>query len=224
MRLVYKKASFWCNGVLSGELSNTFLKFKAMKEITLKGLCRETSKKSAVNAMRREGRVPCVLYGQGVESVLFSVDAKELKSVTHTPNSYIINLDIEGKSYKAVLHGIQFHPVSDETLHVDFLVVSDAKPVCIEVPIIITGNSEGVRQGGKLMVSARKLRISAPIDKLPDNVEVDITSLQLGKTITAGELSYDGIQIVTPKATIICAVKMTRAALGAAAAAAAAKK
>ena len=155
---------------------------------------------------------------------MFAVDAKELKNLTHTPNSYIVNLNIEGKQYKAVLHELQFHPLTDETIHVDFLAVNEAKPVTIDVPIVLSGNSEGVRQGGKLMVSSRKLRISAPLNQLPDTLNVDITTLELGKTITAGDLSYEGIQIVSPKATIICAVKMTRAAIGAAAAAAAAKK
>ena len=195
-----------------------------MKEITLNGQARQLVKKSELKAARKAGSVPCVLYGNGVENVMFAVDAKELKNLTHTPNSYIVNLNIEGKQYKAVLHELQFHPITDETIHVDFLAVNEEKPVVIDVPIVITGNSEGVRQGGKLMVSSRKLRISAPLNQLPDTLNVDITTLELGKTITAGDLSYEGIQIVSPKATIICAVKMTRAAIGAAAAAAAAKK
>ena len=104
------------------------------------------------------------------------------------------------------------------------MAINPEKPVVIDVPVVITGNSEGVKQGGKLMVSSRKLKVSAPMDKLPDTLEVDITTLGLGKTIVAGDLSYEGINIVSPKATIICAVKMTRAALGAAAAAKAGKK
>ena len=107
-------------------------------------------------------------------------------------------------------------------MHIDFFSITADKPVVINIPIVIKGNSEGVRQGGKLIVSTRKLKVSAMLDKLPDTLEVDITNLKLGKTIVAGELSYDNIQILTPKAAIICAVKMTRAALGAAAAAAAA--
>ena len=162
-------------------------------------------------------------YGHSDENVLFSVDAKELLLVTNTPNSYIVELEIADKKYTAVYHTAQFHPVTDETLHVDFLAVSAEKPVSINVPIIITGNSEGVRQGGKLSVSARKLKVSALMANLPDTLTVDITNLSLGKTIVAGDLKYDNIQILSPKSTIICAVKMTRAAIGAAAAAAAAK-
>jgi large subunit ribosomal protein L25 len=141
-----------------------------------------------------------------------------LLQVTNTPYSYIIDLHIGNKTYKAIYHIAQFHPVTDDALHVDFMAVSEDKPIAINVPVVITGNSEGVRQGGKLSITTRKLRISALLKFLPDNLPVDITDLKLGKTITAGDLKYDNIQIVTPKSTIICSVKMTRAAIGAAAA------
>jgi len=194
-----------------------------MKTFNLKGTPRSVSNKQAIKTLRRNGEVPCVLYGAGIENVLFAVNAKELLLVTNTPNSYIIELEIADKKYTAVYHTAQFHPVTDEALHVDFLSVSADKPVSINVPIVITGNSEGVRQGGKLSVSARKLKVSALMANLPDTLTVDITNLSLGKTIVAGDLKYDNIQILSPKSTIICAVKMTRAAIGAAAAAAAAK-
>lgn len=194
-----------------------------MKTFNLKGTPRSVSNKQAIKTLRRNGEVPCVLYGAGIENVLFAVNAKELLLVTNTPNSYIIELEIADKKYTAVYHTAQFHPVTDEALHVDFLAVSADKPVSISVPIVITGNSEGVRQGGKLSVSARKLKVSALMANLPDTLTVDITNLSLGKTIVAGDLKYDNIQILSPKSTIICAVKMTRAAIGAAAAAAAAK-
>lgn len=194
-----------------------------MKTFNLKGTPRSVSNKQAIKTLRRNGEVPCVLYGTGIENVLFAVNAKELLLVTNTPNSYIIELEIADKKYTAVYHTAQFHPVTDEALHVDFLAVSADKPVSINVPIVITGNSEGVRQGGKLSVSARKLKVSALMANLPDTLTVDITNLSLGKTIVAGDLKYENIQILSPKSTIICAVKMTRAAIGAAAAAAAAK-
>ena len=117
-----------------------------------------------------------------------------------------------------MLHEIQWHPVTDEALHVDFLAVSSEKPVVIDVPVKITGHSEGVKLGGKLLVSSRKLRISAMLDKLPDDIEVDITSLKIGKQIVAGDLHYDNVTIVSPKATIICSVRATRATTQAAAA------
>jgi len=185
-----------------------------MKTIKLNGAPRTVSNKQAIKTLRRNGMVPCVLYGPGVENQLFSVNAKDLLLLTDTPNSYIVDLQIDGKNYKSILHAIQYHPVTDEPLHVDFLSVSNDKPVSINVPIIITGNSEGVRQGGKLAVSARKLRISAMLKDLPDSVTIDISTLGIGKNITAGDLKYENIQIITPKSTIICSVKMTRAALG----------
>lgn len=196
-----------------------------MKTIQLDGLVRKVSNKQAVKTLRREERVPCVLYGESIkENILFSVDKKELGQIIYTPNAYIIELNIEGKKYLATFHNSQYHPVTDEPVHVDFLSISEGKPVTINVPVVLKGNSDGVKQGGKLMQSTRKIKVSATIDKLPDVLEVDITNLKLGKTIVAGELSYEGIQILTPKSTIICAVKMTRAAIGAAAAAAAASK
>lgn len=194
-----------------------------METLKIKGTAREIGNKQSLKQLRKSGEVPCVLYGQNTPNVNFSINAKDLKKITHTPKSYIINIEIDGKEQLCVFHDAQFHPVTDETLHVDFLAVSSAKPVVIDVPVVITGNSDGVKQGGKLLVSSRKLKVSALLDKLPDELTVDITTLQLGKTIVAGDLSFDGIQIVSPKSTIICAVKMTRAALGAAAAAAAAK-
>ena len=194
-----------------------------MKTIKLNGIAREISNKQAIKTLRREERVPCVLYGENIkENVLFSVDKKELGQIIYTPNSYIIQLEVGGKSYNATFHTAQYHPVTDEPLHVDFLSISEGKPVVINIPVILKGNSEGVKQGGKRMQSKRKLKVSAMMDKLPDTLTVDISNLKLGKTIVAGELSYEGIQILNPKSTIICAVKMTRAAIGAAAAAAAA--
>ena len=182
-----------------------------MKHIELNGEIREASNRAAVKAIRRAGLVPCNLYGNGMENLLFTVTSKDLKSVTNTPNSYIIDIKIGGKTYLAVLHEVQYHPVTDEALHVDFLAVAEDKPVVIDVPVKITGHSEGVKLGGKLLVSSRKIRISALLDKLPDLVEVDTTSLQIGKQIVAGDLHFEGVNIVSPKATIICSVRPTRA-------------
>ena len=183
-----------------------------MKHIELKGQLREAGNKAAVKAVRRAGQVPCNIYGLGIENVLFTVDAQELKSITHTPNSYIVDLDLSnGTKMYAVLHEVQYHPVTDEALHADFLAVSEQKPVTIEVPVKVVGHSEGVKMGGKLLVSSRKLRVSAMMNNLPDVLEVDSTSLKIGKQIVAGDLNYEGVSIVSPKATIICSVRPTRA-------------
>ena len=183
-----------------------------MKHIELKGQIREAGNKAAVKAVRRAGQVPCNIYGLGIENVLFTVDAQDLKTITHTPNSYIIDLELSnGNKMNAVLHEVQYHPVTDEALHVDFLAVNNEKPVSIEVPVLVTGHAEGVKMGGKLLVSSRKLRVSAMMDKLPDLLEVDSTNLMIGKQIVAGDLNYEGVTIVSPKATIICSVRPTRA-------------
>ena len=183
-----------------------------MKHIDLKGQVREAGNKAAVKAVRRAGQVPCNIYGLGIENVLFTIDAQDLKTITHTPNSYIVDLELNnGKKMYAVLHEVQYHPVTDEALHVDFLAVGTEKPVTIEVPVLVTGHAEGVKMGGKLLVSSRKLRVSAMMDKLPDILEVDSTPLKIGKQIVAGDLNYEGVTIVSPKATIICSVRPTRA-------------
>ncbi len=182
-----------------------------MKHISLKGQIREVGNKAAVKSIRRAGQVPCNLYGQGVENVLFTVDEKDLKTITFTPNSYIVDLDLGEKQLTAVLHEVQYHPVSDKALHVDFLSVSADKPVVIDVPVKITGHSEGVKLGGKLLVSSRKIRVSAQMDVLPDIIEVDTTHLQIGKQIVAGDLHIENVNVVSPKGTIICSVRPTRA-------------
>ena len=183
-----------------------------MKHIELKGQVREAGNKAAVKAIRRAGQVPCNIYGLGIENVLFSVEAQDLKTITHTPNSYIVDLELSnGTKMYAVLHEVQYHPVTDEALHVDFLAVSEEKPVTIEVPVKVVGHSEGVKMGGKLLVSSRKLRVSAMMNNLPDLLEVDSTHLMIGKQIVAGDLNFEGVTIVSPKATIICSVRPTRA-------------
>ena len=183
-----------------------------MKHIELKGQIREAGNKAAVKAVRRAGQVPCNIYGLGIENVLFTIDAQDLKTITHTPNSYIIDLELSnGTKMYAVLHEVQYHPVTDEALHVDFLTVNEEKPVTIEVPVKVVGHSEGVKMGGKLLVSSRKLRVSAMMNNLPDLLEVDSTHLMIGKQIVAGDLNFEGVTIVSPKATIICSVRPTRA-------------
>ena len=183
-----------------------------MKHIELKGQAREAGNKAAVKAIRRAGQVPCNIYGLGMENILFTIDAQDLKAITHTPNSYIVDLKLsDGRNGYAVLHEVQYHPVTDEALHADFLFVTEDKPVTIEVPVKVVGHSEGVKMGGKLLVSSRKLRVSAMMDKLPDLLEVDSTHLMIGKQIVAGDLNYEGVTIVSPKATIICSVRPTRA-------------
>lgn len=182
-----------------------------MQHFELKGQIRQVGNKAVIKAFRKQGLVPCNLYGLGMENILFTVDEKELKGVTDTPKAHIVDLVLDnGKTYNAVLHELQFHPVLDTCLHVDFLAVNEEKPIAINVPIVITGHSVGVQQGGKFSQNVRSIRISALMANLPDDVTVDISSLQLDKKIKAGDLKFDNITVLTDKDTIICGVKSTR--------------
>ena len=182
-----------------------------MQHFELKGQIRQVGNKAVVKAFRKQGVVPCNLYGLGMENILFTVDEKELKGLTDTPKSYIVDLTLDnGKRFNAVLHELQFHPVNDRCLHVDFLAVNEEKPIAIKVPVIISGHSVGVQQGGKFTQNSRFIRISALMANLPDDVTVDISSLGLDKKIKAGDLKFDNITVLTDKDTIICGVKSTR--------------
>lgn len=182
-----------------------------MKHFELKGQIRKAEGKPAIKAIRRQGLVPCNLYGQGMDNILFTVDAKELKNLTNTPASYIVDLVLsDGKTYPAVIHELQFHPVKDNCLHVDFLSVSEDKPIAIKVPINITGHAAGVQAGGKFFQLQRELRISALMKDLPDQLDIDVTSLQIGKQIVAKDLHFNNVTILSPKDTIICVVRSTR--------------
>ena len=189
-----------------------------MQVINLKAVARPDFGKAAAKAVRRQGMIPCSLCGNG-ETVAFSVDAKAVKPLIYTPNSYIVEFDFDGKTEKAVMREVQFHPVREEILHIDFYRIAEGKPVAIAVPVRLTGTAEGVKVGGKLALSARKLTVSGMLDKLPDEIVVDVTSLGVGKTIFVGDLEYDGLKFLTPATAAVCAVRVTRASRGAAAAA-----
>lgn len=185
-----------------------------MKTISVKAVKRADFGKKAAKAVRREGMVPCVLCGNG-DTETFSVDPREIKPLIYTPNSYIVEFDIEGKKELAVMREVQFHPIREEILHLDFFRIADGKPVSIAIPVRLTGNAEGVKIGGKLVLSARKLIVSAPVDQLPDEIVVDVTTLGVGKTIFVGDLQIEGLKFVTPASTAVCAVRVTRASRGA---------
>lgn len=181
-----------------------------MKTISVKAVKRDEYGKKAAKAVRREGMVPCVLSGNG-ESVSFSVDPREIKALIYTPNSYIVELNIDGKVEKAVMREVQFHPVREQILHIDFYRVQEGKPVAISIPVRLSGTAEGVKVGGKLALSARKLMVKAMVDQLPDEIVVDVTPLQVGQTIFVGDLKQENLTFVTPATTAVCAVRVTRA-------------
>lgn len=192
-----------------------------MQSIELNGQLRAASGKKENNILKREGRIPCVIYGGG-ENIHFSVCAKEIKSIIYTPNSYIIHLTIDGKKETVVLREVQYHPVYEQILHIDFYRITKGQPFTIDVPVKFTGNSEGVKQGGKLVLMKRKVRISGLEENLPDFIEVDTTPMAMGASYFVGDIKSDKFTILTPATASLCAVNMTRAAKGAAATAAAA--
>lgn len=190
-----------------------------MKTIQIKGVNRANFGKKGSKDVRREGQIPAVIYGGKDEPVHFSVDVREVKPLIYTPNSYIVEFDIDGKKETGVMRDVQYHPVKDYPMHIDFFRVIPGKPVSIDIPVRITGNSEGVKAGGKLTVQKRKLRVSGLVENLPDELTVDITNLGIGKSIFVGDMKYDNLTLLNPASTSICAVIITRAARGAAAAA-----
>ena len=200
-----------------------------MKSIEIKGSLRTDLGKKGTRELRTSNGVPCVLYGvkkgeNGLPvATHFSVTVDGLRKLVYTPNIYLVNLDIDGTVVTAIMKDIQFHPVSDAILHVDFLQVEENKPVVMEVPVQLEGLAEGVRAGGKLALQIRKLKVKATYNAIPERLVIDVTPLGLGKTIKVGELSYEGLELMNAKDAVVCAVKLTRAARGAAAAAAAGK-
>ena len=182
-----------------------------MKHFVLKGQVREVGNKAVIKEYRKQGLVPCNIYGSGVENILFTVTEKDLKGLTDTPASYIVDLELSnGQKYNAVIHELQYHPVKDNCLHADFLAVNEEKPISIMVPITITGHAAGVRAGGKFYKLVRELKVSALMKNLPDELVINIDKLQIGKRIVAGDLKYENVNVVSPKGTIICTVKSSR--------------
>ena len=145
----------------------------------------------------------------------FTVTNDEVRNLIYSPHIYSVDLVIDGKACKAVLKDIQFHPVTDRILHIDFYQITAEKPIVMEVPVALEGLAEGVRAGGKLQLQMRKLKVRATYDKIPEKLVVDVTSLGLGKTIKVGELNYEGLELVNSKEVVVCAVQLTRAARGA---------
>ena len=195
-----------------------------MKEINVTGQKRETLGKKASKALRKEGLVPCNLYGLAEENgkpvaKAFAIPMSELRKVVYTPHIYVINLLIDGESHTAIMKDLQFHPVTDAVLHVDFLEVNDQKPITIGIPVKLVGLAQGVRDGGRMNLSIRKINVTAPYQQIPEHLDVDVTALRIGKSIKVGDLSYEGIELTTSKDVIVCSIKMTRAAASAAAAA-----
>lgn len=196
-----------------------------MKSIEIKGSLRTETGKKAAHSLRQNNGVPCVLYGMQKDengnqvATHFTVTVDGLRKLVYTPHIYVVDLNIDGKIVNAIMKDIQFHPVTDAILHVDFLQINEENPIVMKVPVQLEGLAEGVKAGGKLALQTRKLKVKALYNLIPERLVVNVTNLGLGKTIKVGELNYEGLTLLNAKEAVVCAVKLTRAARGAQAAA-----
>lgn len=194
-----------------------------MKSITINGSERESVGKSATKALRNAGMVPCVLYG-GNQAVHFSAEEKSFKNLVYTPNAHTVVIDLGSKKFDAVLQDIQFHPVSDRILHIDFFQLNPEKEVTMEVPVKIVGTSKGVLNGGVLRLNQRKLKVKTIPANLPDYIEADITEMDMGSKLYVTKLHSDNYKLLHPDNTVVAQVRISRAAMKAAQEAAKAAK
>ena len=212
-----------------------------MKVYELKAEAREGLGKKAVKALRAEGKIPAVLNGgkivelpynealkpgekmvensngRGLITTDIAVKAEDVRKLIYTPDIFEIDMEINGEKRKAVMKEIQFQPVKDTVLHIDFLEVFPEKPIVMEVPVQIEGHAEGVKAGGKLTLSMRKLKVKAPYTEIPERLVVNVDTLGLGKSLAVGDLHFEGLELMNAKNAVVCAVQLTRAARGAAA-------
>ena len=194
-----------------------------MKEINVNGQKRTDLGKKASKQLRKEGLVPCNLYGEKKDEnglpVAFSFVASmaELRKVVYTPHVYVVVLNIDGEEHKAIIKELQFHPTTDALLHADFYEVNDTKNITVGIPVKLNGLAQGVRDGGKLQLQIRKINVTAPYQQIPEILNIDVTNLELVKSIKVAALSFEGLEIATPKEVIVCSVKATRASRSAAA-------
>ena len=190
-----------------------------MKTFQLEGKTREIAatsadRKRALKAMRKNEGIPAVLYG-GEEVVHFTVTKDSIRNLVYSPEIFAVELTIDGKKTMAVVKDIQFQPVTDGILHMDFLEESEQKPIAMEVPAVLEGHAEGVKAGGKLTLQMRKLRVKAVYTQIPEKLFINVDHLGLGKTIQVGALHFEGLELLNAKNAVVCAVQLTRAARGA---------
>ena len=219
-----------------------------MKTFELSAQPRTLVGKKATKELRKAGLIPVVMNGgeivdlpytgklnegetvveiannRGIITTNLQVKEDDVRKLIYTPDIFAINLDVNGVKKNAVLKEIQFHPVTDNILHIDLLEVSDNKPVVMEVPVKLEGHAEGVKAGGKLTLSMKKIKVKALYTSIPERVVINVDNLGLGKTMQIGDLHFDGLELMNAKNAVVCAVQLTRAARGAQAAAEAAAK
>ena len=181
-----------------------------MKSVQLSGSLRANVGKVNAKAVREKGNVPCVIYG-GKEQIHFEADIRAFKPVIFTPNAHIVEIDLGGKVYKTVLQEAQYHKINDKLIHADFLEIQDGKPVTANIPVLITGQSDGVKKGGKLVLKMRKLKARGIAATLPDAITIDITKLDIGDSIAVGDITVDGATLLNAKNVSVVSVVTTRA-------------
>ena len=186
-----------------------------MKLFELKGSKRESTGKKAAKAYRRESLIPCVLYG-GEEVTHFTVAKDGVRKLIYTPEVHLVDLTIDNNKCNAILKEIQFHPVNEEVLHIDFLQIFEDKPVVIEIPIELSGLAEGVKAGGKLSMEMRKLKVKGLYKNFPEKLIINVEDLGLGKTIQVGNIHFDNLEMLNAKDNVVASVKSTRGAVKAA--------
>lgn len=199
-----------------------------MKEFSLKGTARTEIGKKAAKTLRASGVIPCNLYGVEKDNdgkavaKSFSVNFEDVRKLIYTPDIFVVNLNIDGKECKAVMKELQFHPVKDSILHIDFFQLTEGKPIVMAVPVAYEGHAAGVKAGGAFSSMVRSLKVKATYDKIPEKLTIDISNLEIGQSIIVGDLNFEGLELVTPKQALVCSVKSTRNSQAAANAAAAA--
>ena len=180
-----------------------------MKTFEIKGQKRAEITKQEVKALRLNEMVPCVLYG-GEDQIHFSVPAFDFRGLIYTPEVHLVNIAVEGKEYTATLQDIQFHPVTDAINHIDFLLVQPNKPITMSIPVKMTGVSEGVKQGGKLVAKVRRLKVQGMPNEMPDFISVDISNMKIGSSVRVRDINVKGITFLDSPANVIVSVNMTR--------------
>lgn len=186
-----------------------------MKTILLKGESRDNLGSASSKVLRSEGKVPCVLYGKG-ENLHFALYEADFKSLVYTPNVYKVKLVVDNNNHEAVLQDMQFHPVSESIIHADFMAVDSQRKVIMDIPVNVVGNSPGVRAGGKLVKKINKLRVRGLVADLPDYIDVNIDTLEIGQSAKVKDLKPENFEILDAKENAVVTIKTTRALMQAA--------
>ena len=184
-----------------------------MKTVEIKATSRKDTGKNATKQLRKKGHVPCVIYGQGEENIHFHAHKNEFRKLIYTPSSYILDLTVDDKKIHAIMQSVDFHPVTEEILHIDFYRINPVKPFKMEIPVRTVGLAEGVKAGGVLRVARRKLLVKALLEKLPDELVLDVTNLKIGEAIRVNDLNkvHEELEFMDPQ-SVVATIEVTRAA------------